>query len=86
MSLAVGETHGIDAPDKFPTPQGLNFVCRRDKLFDPFGVGNPMGGHADPWVSPTANDSFPLRGTRLRSKSAARFLDYLCPLSAHSYQ
>ncbi len=40
MSLAVGETHGNDVPDKFPTPQGLNLVCRRHKGFDPVGVGN----------------------------------------------
>ena len=86
MSLAVGETHGNDAPDKFPTPQGLNFVCRRDKGFDPFGVGNLWVGNAHPRVSPTANDSFPLRGTRLRPKPAVRFLDYLCPSSAHSAQ
>ena len=43
MSLAVGETHGNDAPDKFTTPQGLNLVCRRNKRFDPSRVGNPLG-------------------------------------------
>ncbi len=74
MSLAVGETHGKGAPDKLPTPHGLNAVCHRYKGFDPFGVENPRGWRPDPWVSPTANDSIPLRGTRLRSKAAPRFL------------
>ncbi len=70
MSLAVGETHGNDAPDKISTPHGLNLVCRRNKGCDPSGVRNPRGWRPHPWVSPTANDSFPLRGTWLRSKAA----------------
>ncbi len=75
MSLAVGEAHGNDAPGTFSTPQGLNLVCCRDKRFDPSRDGNPRGWHPHPWVSPAANDSVPLRGTRSRPKAAAPMPD-----------
>ena len=63
MSLAVGETHGNDVPQRIANPEGVEFGLAPVAGFDPFGVdGNLLGG-LYPWVSPTANDIVPLRGT-----------------------
>ena len=77
MSLAVGETHGNDAPEELPARKGLNVVGRR---VGREGVRPLRGRQAfcdrDPWVSPTANDIVPLRGTRQQGYGLPYPLDF----------
>jgi len=40
MSLAVGETHGNDAPDDLPTPEGVEY----DWALGGFGRGSTPSG------------------------------------------
>ena len=53
------------SPDDLPTPKGLNFVGRQG--FDRFGVDGYFCWRMPvPWVSPTANNVVPFRGTMTR--------------------
>jgi hypothetical protein len=66
MSLAVGETHGKGVSDELPAPRGVECIGPR---FDGEEHSTFSGSVTlllegpYPWVSPTANDSVPLRGT-----------------------
>ena len=65
LNLAMGETHGGNVYGDQPTPKGLNLVrgfSRWQMTFAPLRSTDILVGTFCPWISPTANEIPPLRG------------------------